>query len=173
MIVSTRFFGMVCLSVVVIGFIGCKGDNEATVGNASKVNSLYVATNEPSGAIPIGQARSSAKNDESIVLVGHIGGSMKPFVEGLAAFTIVDPKVPYCAAAEGCPTPWDYCCEQNAVKENVAMVKVVDDSGTVVSSDARKLLGVRELSLVVVEGKAQRDDAGNLTLLAKQVYLKK
>ena len=39
--------------------------------------------------------------------------------------------------------------------------------------DARKLLDVKELSTVVVQGKAQRDDAGNLTVLATGVYVKK
>ena len=38
---------------------------------------------------------------------------------------------------------------------------------------ARQLLDVKELSTVVVAGKAQRDDAGNLTVLASGVYVKK
>jgi len=41
-----------------------------------------------------------------------------------------------------------------------------------VKADARKLLNVRELSTVVVAGKAQRDDAGNLTVLASGVFVK-
>ncbi len=90
----------------------------------------------------------------------------------MAAFTIVDPKVAYCADAEGCPTPWDYCCEQNEVKQNIAMIKVVDASGKLVAQDAKKLLGVKELSLIVAEGSAQRDEEGNLTLLATHVFLK-
>jgi hypothetical protein len=93
-------------------------------------------------------------------------------VDGLAAFTIVDTAVPYCAADEGCPTPWDYCCTQNQVKDNIATVKVVDDEGNPVADDARALLGVRELSTVVVKGKAQRDDQGNLTIAASEVYVR-
>ena len=57
---------------------------------------------------------------DEVVLVGRIGGSEAPFVDGLAAFTIVDAKVPPCSAEEGCETPWDYCCEQDAVKDNIA-----------------------------------------------------
>ncbi|MDZ4852452.1 MAG: hypothetical protein SGI77_24450 [Pirellulaceae bacterium] len=137
------------------------------------MNRAYVTKTEPAGAIPVGEARSSAKSDEHVVLVGHIGGSAKPFVDGIAAFTVVDPKVPYCAAKEGCPTPWDYCCEQGQVKDNIALVQIVDDAGKTIAEDARKLLGVKELNLVVVSGKAQRDEAGNLTLLADKVFLKK
>lgn len=40
-------------------------------------------------------------------------------------------------------------------------------------ADARELLKVKELSTVVVKGKAQRDDAGNLTVIASGVYVKK
>ncbi len=40
-------------------------------------------------------------------------------------------------------------------------------------ADARELLKVKELSTVVVKGKAKRDDAGNLTILASGVYVKK
>jgi hypothetical protein len=33
-------------------------------------------------------------------------------------------------------------------------------------------LGAKELSTVVVKGKAKRDDAGNLTVLASGVYVR-
>ena len=52
------------------------------------------------------------------------------------------------------------------------MVKVVDENGSLVKADARELLKVKELTTVVVTGEAQRDDAGNLTLLASGVYVK-
>ena len=77
-------------------------------------------------------------------------------MDGLAAFTIVDPAVPYCAADEGCPTPWDYCCQQDKVPANSATVKLVDADGKLVAEGARDLLGVEELAEVVVRGKAER-----------------
>jgi hypothetical protein len=52
------------------------------------------------------------------------------------------------------------------------LVKVVDENGSLVKADARELLHVKELSTVVVKGKALRDDAGNLTILASGVYVK-
>lgn len=122
--------------------------------------------------MPVGEAREAVENDQSVTLVGTIGGSSEPFVDGLAAFTIVDPKVPYCAPHEGCPTPWDYCCTQDQVKNNLATVKVVDESGSPVSGDARQILGVKELSTVVVQGKAKRDDQGNLTVSATKVFVR-
>lgn len=151
---------------------GCSNSNPPVASGAGSASNPYVVSSEPSGAIPVGTARETVTDKQEVTLIGHIGGSEKPFVDGMAAFTIVDPKVPHCAAAEGCPTPWDYCCEQNEVKQNIATIKVVDSKGTTVAQSAKELLGVKELSLVVVQGNAQRDEAGNLTLLATKVFLK-
>ena len=54
----------------------------------------------------------------------------------------------------------------------MALVKVVDENGTLVKTDVKSLLKVKELSTVVVQGRAQRDDADNLTILATGVYVK-
>ena len=120
----------------------------------------------------VADARKSAKADEAIAIVGRIGGSGEPFVDGVAAFTVVDLKVAYCSADEGCPTPWDYCCTQDQVKDNIATVKLVDAEGKPVTDDARKLLGVKELSVVVAEGTARRDESGNLTLAATKIFVR-
>jgi hypothetical protein len=52
-------------------------------------------------------------------------------------------------------------------------VKVVGDGGELVKEDAKRLLGVNELDTVVVRGKASRDDAGNLTVLATGIHVRK
>ncbi len=155
-----------------VALAGCSSENTTSPVALSTSDSTYVVSSEPEGAIAVGDARDSVEDEQDVVLIGRIGGSAKPFVDGIAAFTIVDSKVPHCAEEEGCPTPWDYCCEQNQVKGNIAMVKVVDAHGKPVSQDARALLGVKELSTIVVRGKAQRDADGNLALLATQVYVK-
>ena len=168
---KSNFVKIAFVLALSVSLFGCNGSGGTTTATTSAM-SPYVAKTEPAGAIPVGDARQTAKTDDEIVLVGHIGGSAKPFVDGMAAFTIVDPKVAYCAPAEGCPTPWDYCCEQNEVKQNIAVVKVVDAKGKTIAQDAKKLLGVKELSLVVAQGIAQCDEQGNLTLLATHVYLR-
>lgn len=168
-----NLLALFAIGLLSLSFTGC-GDGDVATNDSEQeqTESTFLITEEPSGAIPVGEARQSAENDAEVVLVGRIGGSVKPFIDDLAAFTIVDSKVPHCHDDEGCPTPWDYCCEQDQVKDNIAMIKVVDENGKPVSQDARKLLGVKELSTVVIRGKAQRDDEGNLAVLAKQVYVK-
>jgi hypothetical protein len=168
-----RILSCFTLVVLALGSIGCESKvaSKPAVGGAQS-SSSYLVQNEPAGAVPVGEARKKVEDGQEVTLVGLIGGSSKPFVEGLAAFTIVDPKVPYCAANEGCPTPWDYCCQTDAVKENIATVKIVDDAGKPVSQSARDLLDVKELATVVVKGKAKRDDQGNLTVAANQVFVR-
>jgi hypothetical protein len=120
----------------------------------------------------VGIARKESENGQEITLLGRIGGSSEPFIDGLAAFTIVDPNVPYCADDEGCPTPWDYCCETDAVKSNIATVKIVDTSGKPIQQSAKSLIPLKELSVIVVKGKAKRDDQGNLSISATQVFVR-
>lgn len=167
----------VCLSLVLVALamatVGCQSkDIGSPTAGSNQSGSAYLADSEPAGAMPVGEARAKSEDGQEVTLVGLIGGSSKPFVEGLAAFTIVDPKVPYCAADEGCPTPWDYCCQTDAVKDNIATIKLVDESGKPVATSARDLLKVKELSTVVVKGKAKRDEQGNLTVAANQVFVR-
>ncbi len=154
-------------------FAGCQTKEPGVPEtNHAAESSPYLVDQEPTGAVPVGEARTNAEDGEEVTLVGRIGGSSKPFVDGLAAFTIVDSKVPYCGKDEGCPTPWDYCCETDAVKANSATVRIVDESGKLVEQNARELLKVKELSTVVVHGRAKRDDQGNLSIAATQVFVR-
>lgn len=163
--------GMMSMALLAVG-CGSSDVTTTTNNGGTIAKSQYVADSEPAGAMPVGEAREKTEDGQEVTLVGLIGGSSEPFVDGLAAFTIVDPKVPYCAADEGCATPWDYCCETDAVKDNIATIKVVDESGKPVVGDAKELLNVQELSTVVVIGKAKRDDQGNLTVAASTVFVR-
>ncbi|EMI53279.1 hypothetical protein [Rhodopirellula sallentina] len=161
----------VLIAGMLVFVVGCGASPSAD--RTDEPTSQYLVDAEPSGAVSVGDANASGEDGQPITLVGLIGGSTEPFVDGLAAFTIVDESVPYCADEEGCPTPWDYCCTQDQVKDNIATVKIVDESGGPLAEDARELLSVKELSKVVVSGTAQKDEQGNLTVVADQVFVKK
>jgi hypothetical protein len=100
--------------------------------------------------------------------------AVDPWVEGRAAFSIVDQTLIPCSERPGdsCTTPWDYCCDTDRLPQSLATIKFVDGQGKTLSTDARKLLGVKELQIVVVKGKAKRDDAGNLTVVATGLFAK-
>ena len=113
------------------------------------------------------------KDGDEVVVVGHIGGDPNPWVEGRAAFWIVDPSIKPCPPGEGCKTPWDCCClPKEDLLKAMATVKVVDDEGKTVPVDARKLLGVKESMTVVAHGIAKRDEKGNLTVLTDTLFVR-
>lgn len=162
------------LALVVAVMAGCSQSGQAPAKTAeteagATPDSTYLMAEHPENAE--GVATAIKGSEEDVTVVGLIGGSEEPFVTDVAAFTIVDPAIPPCSKDEGCPTPWDYCCQTNELKGNTALVKVVGTDGSPVSKDARALLGVKELSKVVVKGRAQRDDEGNLTILAQKVHI--
>ncbi len=137
--------------------------------------SKFVISEEPDGAKDIIAVRESAKDGDDVLLEGRIGGALNPWVDGYAAFTVVDNSLRACSDIPGdkCKFPWDYCCETHKLKNATALVKVIDENGDPVKADARKLLNVTELSRVIIKGKAKRDDAGNLTVLASGIHVKK
>ena len=161
------------LILVVASVVGCSETNPpgAVKSEASGPVSGYLLADKPADVRGVEMARKDSQGGEEIAVEGRIGGSEQPFVEGIAAFTIVDTSLKWCAEDEGCPTPWDYCCSDTASK--IAMVKVVGPDGRPVGKDARELLGVKELSLVVARGKVKRDEQANLTLLAERIHVVK
>ena len=170
-------FGLAGL-LIAATWLGCAANEPAADPTAAESpaadGSQFLLSEQPAGAEPVLKVREQAKHDDDVVIAGRIGGSHDPWIDGRAAFTIVDPSLKACSDIPGdkCPFPWDYCCESN-VSASKALIKVVDDSGQLVQTDARKLLGVQELETVVVRGKAQRDDEGNLTVLATGIFVKK
>jgi hypothetical protein len=93
-------------------------------------------------------------------------------VKNAAAFSIVDRSLTPCNEIEGdkCKTPWDYCCATNLPKSTL-LVMLYDSDGKLVKKDARSLLGVQELDTVVIQGKAKRDKAGNIAIVAAKMYV--
>lgn len=177
---STLARVMACLAL--IAAVGCQGSDEKKEDQASKSKydgAKFVLSAEPDGGQHVKAALESVKNEDDIVIVGRIGGSTDPWIKNRAAFSIVDPAVQACSDETadgetcGCPTPWDYCCKTNELSGAMALVKFVDADGKVVQHDAREVFDLKELQTVVVQGKAERDEAGNLTILAKGMYVRK
>jgi hypothetical protein len=167
-----------CLAIVLLS--GCNQASSPSAGSpgstlTSPDKAKYVLTVEPAGAKAVMEVRQQAKDGDEIVVMGKIGGSIDPFVKGRAAFTIVDSSFVPCSAKEGdnCPTPWDFCCStKEELARGTALIKVVDEQGQPVAQDAESLLGVKPLKTVVVRGRAKRDQAGNLTVLATGLYVR-
>src|SRR5687767_11941810 len=115
---------VVMLLAIVLGCTRSQDDAAAEAG------SDFLLTEEPSGAIDVLAARKDAKDQQDVVVVGRIGGRPNPWIEGMAAFPIVDRSLKPCSEIEGdtCATPWDYCCEPQ-LPQATALVTLVDDAG--------------------------------------------
>jgi hypothetical protein len=169
------------LSLGAAVFVGCNqqtatpGKPTGTSSTPAVDGSKYLLASEPEGVQDVIQIREAAQDQEEIVIVGRIGGRSNPWIDGRAAFSIVDGSLKACSdiPGDGCPQPWDYCCETAKLPTSTALVKVVDADGNLIKTDARELLNVKELQTVVVRGTAQRDEAGNLTVLANGVHVRK
>lgn len=171
---------IVCLLALGL-FVGC-GQKDSSTASKDKTSGKtpsttsaegkeYVLSAEPQGAKGVLEARKETKSGDDIVLVGRIAGSEKPFVDGRASFMVTDLSIKPCEADEGCPTPWDCCCTPTEeLLPATAHVKFVGPDGKTLPVAAQKLLGVKELAVVVVKGKADRDDKGNLTVVANGLY---
>jgi len=172
---------LLMLSLSAAVFVGCNQqattpDTPTGTSSAPAVDgSKYLLASEPDGVQDVIQVREAAQDQEEIVIVGRIGGRSNPWVEGRAAFSIVDGSLKACSDIPGdeCPQPWDYCCETAKLPTSMALVKILDTEGNLIKTDARQLLNVKELQTVVVRGTAQRDEAGNLTVLASGVHVRK
>lgn len=174
-----------CTVIMIVSatLIGCTSEKNSTTSNGSVEqpdaavvdSSPYLLLAEPKDPAGVIRVRDEAANDDEVLIVGCIGGSSNPWIEGRAAFTIVDLSLKSCndTLDDRCPTPWDYCCETDKLPTSGALVKFVDDSDRVLKADPKTLFGVKELSTVIIKGSAQRDDANNLTVLASGIFVKK
>lgn len=173
----SRLFGSLSLVGVLSILAGCMNDENPSVSVAqpSADAKKYFLTDEPADAKSVIDVKKDAKDGDDVIVVGRIGGSDSPFVSGRASFTVVDTTFIPCNERPGdtCEVPWDYCCDTDRLPSGIAVVKVVDADGKTIALDAKTDLGMKELQTVVVKGKAKRDEAGNLTVLAPALFVRK
>jgi hypothetical protein len=132
----------------------------------------FALTSEPPGARPVKELLQKAASGEEVVAVGRVGEE----VQGLAAFRLVDASLRACNEMEmpdNCKTPWDYCCTPaEEIRKVVASVEL-REGGSALKADVIGWNGVDHLKTVVVKGRAERDSAGNLTIAASGVFVRK
>ncbi|WP_442483375.1 hypothetical protein [Aeoliella sp. SH292] len=169
---SLSLFGL----VFVLGLVqvGCGTSPGSQSPGASIDGSHFLLSEEPEGAVSVIAARESAEDGTPIVLMGRVGGTANPWIEGRAAFMLIDPSVSVVAngtdSTEGEICLDDCCADERA--GCTSLVKVVDTDGNIVPVDARQLLGLKESDLVVVQGTAKKDKSGNFSMLATKVFVR-
>ena len=89
---------------------GCSQE-KPTPSTPTVDGSKYLLSAEPEGATNVIEARKETEDQADVVLIGRIGGSVNPWVDGRAAFSIVDTSLKSCdeVGSDGCSKPWDFC----------------------------------------------------------------
>lgn len=148
---------------------GCNLSTTATSTPSRNFDPHLIAAVEPVDPLSVNAARQSAEHDQAIRIEGRIGGAPQPFVNGLAAFTMVDFSIPDCCGEE-CTTPE---CSPAELAQNIVTVKFVDQHKKTLAVDARELLNLKDKDAVVVDGHVQRDPHGNFTVLADKIFIRR
>jgi hypothetical protein len=175
-----RALSVAVLSICSVTAGGCGSDSSTDI-DASLVTSVsvdrskYMLAEEPDGAIGVIEARETGADGQPIVVVGKIGGATNPWIEGRAAFMLLDASKTVvadgaeCGAGEIC---MDDCCATDRAA-CTTLVKFLDEAGKVLAVDARQLLEVSSDELVVVRGKVSKDAEGNFAVLADGVHVRR
>lgn len=162
-------------------FIGCSDkstpvvENNATApptlaNNTSPLDKLLVTT-EPTPASSVVETKEKVKDGEEVIVHGRV----KDFVKGYAVLVIADTSMKACVdnTEDTCSTPWDYCCNpKEKIEKSVATVQLTEDGAIPIKTELEGFKGLQRLSsYVTVKGKAKRDEAGNLTIIASNIFL--
>ncbi len=163
-----------------LALISC-GEKKATetTGTPATGTSLeaVIVPSEPAGALSITEVRKAVEVGKEVTLAGKVMGRKDPFVDGRALVTLGDPAIiTSCELrpGDGCPTPWDVCCDDNdAIKAATATIQVVDQDGKPIKQGLKGVHGIKELSKLVVKGTiAEGSSADNLLVNATAIFVK-
>lgn len=143
----------------------CGGDKPAEpeqtgIEDAGAAFALHA---DPGAAITVLEAKEKGPGDETLVVQARIQDLTKDF----AVLKLMDTALKYCGEvhAEGCKTPWDFCCDPpEAHREHELLVEFRGDDGMPVETAG--LPNTRLLDLVKVRGKMTKNEHSSLVFAA-------
>ena len=160
---------------------GCASESEPAPDTTKPTAQVAVppnlfATSAPPGAVPLVDAKATAKTGDTVVFEARVGGRIESFVPNRAVFFVADPSILSCDQIHGdsCKTPWDYCCEPpDNLRKHMATVQVVDDSGQPLKLSLHEKHGLEPLKTVYVTGVVEQvDAAGTFVVNAETIHVK-
>jgi hypothetical protein len=171
---------LACLAALPLALAGCKKSEPANStppdqsAGQPATQPAWLLASAPEGALGVSEAKTSATEGQQIVLRGRVGGRNDPISADSPVFIVMDTAVASCADEpdESCPTPWDYCCETDEVKQaKSATIQLVDSSGALLEADLAGA-GIKPLDEVIVVGSvAPSPAAGVLIVKATAVHV--
>ncbi len=166
-------FGMLLLSTIAIA-TGCGGPNTVEDPKILAQREEFMLTAAPKGMLAISKAKEAAAEKDEIVIGGRIkAGEHEPWEEGRAAFLVTDITLDAHKHHHKDGQECAFCKGASDPLESMATLRFLGEDGKVLPIDARKLLGVKENQVVVVKGKGEVDDLGQLTVSVNGIYLRR
>jgi len=167
-----RFVSLTCLIAVTFILAACGRDSAQP--QAQGRSAPWMLETPPADARSVSELKAGAREGDHIVVRARIGGRPQPLSDNTPVFTIMDLAIPHCGEnpEDGCPTPWDYCCETpETIKAHAATVQIVDARGQSVTTNLRDA-GLEALDEVVLVGTVgPRPTPEVLTIRASGVYV--
>lgn len=152
-----------------------KSQTPAPAATVSIPASLF-ASEAPADARNVADLKKSAESGQEIVVAGRIGGSVAPFVDGRAVFTLADSNMKACdemKMSDACKTPWDYCCEpRENIVANTMTIQVVDGEGRPLKASLNGHDKLAPGARVIVKGKVAQKQDQTLVVNADSIYVK-
>ncbi len=161
-----QVLAFVCLAILAL--TSCSDEagapsSEAPRGDA-RVEAFFAPTalDGPIGVLEA-RERSAASGSELTV---H--GRVKDFVDGAAAFTLIDASLKACGeeGEDDCQTPWDYCCHDPTELAHASVMVELRSAGVPLPTSLNGVHGLDHLKPIVVRGAWSTDAHGNATLVA-------
>jgi hypothetical protein len=158
------------ISTCLLSLAGCTGQSQH-----AELGKRFLLADEPSGAMGVLDYHEAPPASPEVTLVGRVGFAGLKWSSHSAMFELRDLSDSIVDAAhhvchdENCP----FCKGKNGPDQSRAIVALIGANGQVPPIDARKLLPLAEGQTVVVSGRAEVDEAGQLTILASGLYVRR
>ncbi len=153
---TNKTFHLIAIGAA-LGLASCSGpEKAATETSTGSPLDTFAVAEPPTGASQISEVFRDPTPGREVVLSGEVMGRLEPFVEGRAIVTLGDPtRITPCnrIPGDGCPTPWDNCCDDpDVLRKSITTIQFLDENGALIKTGLRGYRGLEELSFVTVKG---------------------
>jgi len=138
--------------------------------DTEKPQTVTLKLADPGPGVSVKKVKEMGHGEEVVV-----EGRVSNIVTGVAAFNLIDVSLDYCgqkSPEDSCKTPWDYCCEDAG--DRAAATISVEKRGAdgKIMGQGTHLPMLRLLDVVAAKGKIEKDDHGNVTVVATSWFVR-
>ena len=153
---------LVASSLLLSLLAACGGEAEPAL-KSDAAGAAFALAADPGAARSIAEVKAAGPGPEVVVARGRVQDLTKDF----AILKLMGTALHYCGEvkAEGCPTPWDYCCDTPEDRRaHELLVEFRGPDGKPIETVG--LPDTRLLDLIKVRGKLTKNEFGSLVFVA-------